>query len=420
MCHRIVRPIVITVALALSLHAGVGESAVITLVFPYGARASAMGEVGTALANDESALFFNPAGLGIRNEAWRKGATSFSFEKLLPEFEIDGLSHVAGNIYYQISDELGGIGLYYNHLNMGRTHMYNPYQKTTSSLYTGSIYLSDDMYDYSIDKQSKSFSSYESVLAIGWGCTLPLSELFQNSFGLSFKYVVSALVPGLGKNGEGVGRTFAIDAGYLAVFPSGLRLGLNLTNMGPDIFYIDEANKDPLPFTLNAAVAYTREFIIDDTRLVNIAGEFRIDKELVINHFVGDPDPFYKALFVDPFNEPASYEFQEINYHLGFEAGFYNTLFLRYGTLIDPLGSRFETHCGLGVSIYNHIRCDLSFIIAPEGYMKGFTSLISSNDDGATGARHKQFQFTVAIDALGGWREQDQTWWKVNEGRSEW
>ncbi|NLD98986.1 MAG: hypothetical protein GX640_03860 [Fibrobacter sp.] len=34
-----------------------GESAIITLVFPYGARACGMGESGTALADDESALF---------------------------------------------------------------------------------------------------------------------------------------------------------------------------------------------------------------------------------------------------------------------------------------------------------------------------------------------------------------------------
>ena len=39
------------------------KSAVITLVFPSGARSLAMGEVGTALADDEQAAFYNPAGL---------------------------------------------------------------------------------------------------------------------------------------------------------------------------------------------------------------------------------------------------------------------------------------------------------------------------------------------------------------------
>jgi len=38
-----------------------GQSAVITLVFPSGSRSIGMGEVGTALADDEQVLYFNPA-----------------------------------------------------------------------------------------------------------------------------------------------------------------------------------------------------------------------------------------------------------------------------------------------------------------------------------------------------------------------
>jgi hypothetical protein len=42
----------------------VGQSAVITLVFPPGARATGLGEAFTAIADDANATFFNPAGLG--------------------------------------------------------------------------------------------------------------------------------------------------------------------------------------------------------------------------------------------------------------------------------------------------------------------------------------------------------------------
>jgi hypothetical protein len=41
-----------------------GQSAVITLVFPPGARATGLGEAFTGLSNDANALYFNPAGLG--------------------------------------------------------------------------------------------------------------------------------------------------------------------------------------------------------------------------------------------------------------------------------------------------------------------------------------------------------------------
>ena len=50
---------------ALSLATGgPGESAVITLVFPPGARATGMGETFVAIADDINATYFNPAGLG--------------------------------------------------------------------------------------------------------------------------------------------------------------------------------------------------------------------------------------------------------------------------------------------------------------------------------------------------------------------
>ncbi len=50
-------------ALVSGVHA-VGQSAVITLVFPPGARATGLGEAFTGVADDANATFFNPAGLG--------------------------------------------------------------------------------------------------------------------------------------------------------------------------------------------------------------------------------------------------------------------------------------------------------------------------------------------------------------------
>ncbi|MDR0330339.1 MAG: PorV/PorQ family protein, partial [Chitinispirillales bacterium] len=44
--------------------AAIGQSAVVTLTFPVGARPTAMGEAFTGLANDANAIFYNPAGLG--------------------------------------------------------------------------------------------------------------------------------------------------------------------------------------------------------------------------------------------------------------------------------------------------------------------------------------------------------------------
>ena len=62
----------------------IGQSAVITLVFPPGARSLGMGEVGTALADDEDVLYYNPAGLGMQNNRWHGGATTDFYQQLLP------------------------------------------------------------------------------------------------------------------------------------------------------------------------------------------------------------------------------------------------------------------------------------------------------------------------------------------------
>jgi hypothetical protein len=62
------RSAAIAAGLILALHTltwcGVGQSAVITLVFPPGARATGLGEAFTGVADDANAIFFNPAGLG--------------------------------------------------------------------------------------------------------------------------------------------------------------------------------------------------------------------------------------------------------------------------------------------------------------------------------------------------------------------
>ena len=46
------------------VQAYVGQSSIITLVFPYGARSTGLGETSTGVADDASATFYNPAGLG--------------------------------------------------------------------------------------------------------------------------------------------------------------------------------------------------------------------------------------------------------------------------------------------------------------------------------------------------------------------
>lgn len=63
--------------------AAVGESAVITLIFPPGARATGMGEAFTGLADDASATYYNPAGLGQAPLAHSWKTHSFKSDELV-------------------------------------------------------------------------------------------------------------------------------------------------------------------------------------------------------------------------------------------------------------------------------------------------------------------------------------------------
>ena len=62
--------LVILFAHVMPICSPVGQSAVVTLVFPFGARNTGMGEVGTSLADDDAVLFYNPAGLAVQNSSF--------------------------------------------------------------------------------------------------------------------------------------------------------------------------------------------------------------------------------------------------------------------------------------------------------------------------------------------------------------
>ena len=73
-------------ALATTSYGQAGGAAVPFLLIAPDARAGGMGEVGTAIADDINAVYWNPAGLGFQTNT-RQIALSFS--KWLPQFNAD-------------------------------------------------------------------------------------------------------------------------------------------------------------------------------------------------------------------------------------------------------------------------------------------------------------------------------------------
>jgi len=225
------------VSLSSSASGAIGQSAIITYVFPYGARTNGMGEVGAALADDESTIFWNPAGLGPRNERWWGGSFTHFYEPILPIFDIPDLWHSAFAVCFQPKPseiaphfDIGGFGFFINYLNFGESEIYDAYGRITGTLQT-----------------------YEYVMALAWGFNFADAGAENLSLGLSLKYASSVLAPGVGQGDEGIARSFAADLGLLYCFPFGLRIGFTFLNMGPSVFYKSKDEADPIPFTIYPA-----------------------------------------------------------------------------------------------------------------------------------------------------------------------
>lgn len=364
----------------------VGESAVITLVFPFSARSTSMGEIGVALPDNQAAAFYNPAIIAIPNKAWNRGSIGTFYETLLPEFNIPDLYHTALSLVYQPDNEFfGGFSFFFNHIGMGENQVVDAFGRT-----------------------GETKKSYENVYALTYGFHFRESGLVHSNFGISAKYIYSALAPQL-DDGQSVGHAFAIDFGYIYNFENGLKLGYSALNMGSNIFYADRSNPEPLPFTMNLAVAFDKQIFFDSILNISLATELRVNREFVYSDSNGNPDPFYKAIFTDVKEDSFKKNINECELHWGIELGFMNTGYFRFGLLLDYTGVRYESNYGFGVNILNHFNLDFGRIRSPEGFMKG----AFGNKYGSSGVRDRQtrisFTYTSAIRP---WNEDDLTWWR--------
>jgi hypothetical protein len=100
------------------------------------------------------------------------------------------------------------------------------------------------------------------------------------ALGLGAKFIYSLLSPvGAGKEkGSGNGSSFAVDVGLLYKTPfKRLTLGMAVTNLGPNVTYIDADQADPLPRNLALGFAYK----IFDTPYNKLTAIGELNKELV-------------------------------------------------------------------------------------------------------------------------------------------
>lgn len=268
---RLLRRALGLAALAALAAAGVSaQSVVYTTAVPFlqiepDSRAAGMGNAGVALADNASAIFWNPAGL-----AGQRGAeVSLTHANWLPALTSDLFyEYLVGKYHWE------GIGTFGGHITF--------------------LNLGEQEYRGMNNEDLGTFRSYE--LAVGASYARNLTERLALGTGLRFIY--SNLSSGVSIGGEGgqdtkAGTSFGLDLAAQYTFapftlgevPITPRLGFNLANLGPKIGYtLGDCNLgaeesdirrecgDPIPTNLRFGGALSAQ--LDEFNRLNFALDF--------------------------------------------------------------------------------------------------------------------------------------------------
>ncbi|MDP2303621.1 MAG: PorV/PorQ family protein [Ignavibacteria bacterium] len=275
-----------------------GEAAVPFLLLAPDSRGGGMGESGTGLADNAAAIFWNPAGIAFLT------GTEFSVthSNWLPQFKLDLFYDYL--TYRQYFEELNGsITSSITYMNYGefvRTGPDGPEPIGT-------------------------FRSFDAALTVGYATKLSTDW----GLGFNFRLIHSNLSdkPTAEEQGSGVATTVSFDIGAMwrpATFTlpfldenigNQFSIGMNLSNLGPKIFYIDQAQADPIPTNFRLGFAY--RVFSDEYNSLTFTLDF--SKLLVNKDTTGQSDQFYKALFTSWSSKPLKEEIRDIVTSAGLE-----------------------------------------------------------------------------------------------------
>lgn len=307
-----------------------GGSAVPFLLIAPNARYAAMGEAGTAIANDVNATFFNVGGLGFQKNT----QVSINYSKWLPQFNADlHYGFLSGSMFFDDLD--GTLSAHIVYLDLGE------FQQTFEN-----------------GQQGQRFRSQE--YAIGVGYSTELSD--DLGAGIQARYIESNLssVKIDGVEGSGVGRSVGIDIGALwrpktnwGLPEDFLNLGLTLTNIGPKIHYIDIQQADPLPTSMRFGTAL--HVVEDEYNDLTFTAD--INKLLINRPDSGQVDPVPISLVTSWGNGKG------VELSLGAEYWYDEAIALRAGYFTESANSGNREFLTFGAGVrYEEFGLDFSYI----------------------------------------------------------
>lgn len=290
--------IIIAMFVSANLIKAQGEAAVPFLLLAPDSRAGGIGESGVALADNSAAIFWNPADIAFQTGS----EVSLTHSNWLPQFNLDLFYEYA--TYREYMEELNGsVTASITFMNFGE------FVRTLSN---------------SPDPVG-TFRSFDAALTFGYATKL------SNNWGLGFNFRIihSRLAdkPTEQEQGKGVATSVSFDVGALwrpekfeipliGDLSNRFSFGLNLANLGPKIYYIDQAQADPIPTNLRFGFA-VRPF---EDEYNSLTWTLDFQKLLVGKADSSGKRPeFYKAIFSAWADEPLNKEIRDIVTSMGLE-----------------------------------------------------------------------------------------------------
>jgi len=249
----------------------VGITSVPFLQIEPDSRAAGMGNTGVAIADNASAVFWNPAGLGFQ----KGNQVSITHSEWLPQFNADLFYDYLVGKYHM--EGLGTFGGHITYLNLGEQLRTN-----ASGLEQGR------------------FNSYELAAGLSYG--LKLNDNW--SLGTGFRFIYSSLAEGdVGGQSINPGSSIGVDISGLYKSDTftfigndaNFDAGLNISNIGPGVHYTDNAQKDPLPTMFRIGWAFNTELDKDGIHKLTIAND--ISKVMARLDSDGKPKGVISSLF---------------------------------------------------------------------------------------------------------------------------
>ncbi|MHB1686184.1 MAG: type IX secretion system outer membrane channel protein PorV [Ignavibacteriaceae bacterium] len=275
-----------------------GETAVPFLLVAPDSRAGAMGESGAGLADNSAAIYWNPAGIAFT----KTDEVSITHSRWLPQFNLDIFYDYLTYMQY-VPDISGSLTASLTYMNYGQFIRTGPDSPTPIG----------------------TFTSFDAAMTVGYATRL--SDDW--GLGVNFRLIYSRLSdqPTSLEQGRGVATSVSFDVGGMwrparLILPllntdigGKLSIGLNLSNLGPKMYYIDRAQADPIPSNFRLGFAY--EVFKDEYNSFVYTVDF--NKLLVSKKDSITSYEFYQSLYISLTDQSFSNELTTIQTSMGVE-----------------------------------------------------------------------------------------------------